>query len=347
MTKDGFTYAIEALPWQECARLIQSCNARNRPITERRVETIARSMKQDRFFTIHQGIALDPSGQVIDGQHRLMAAARAKRELRILVCRYTDARLAEEAMAIFDSGRMRSTADGLAIGGVMPTEDAKAMTATVNAMVTILGPHDGIKYPKLDVQEVGEFYKANREAIRWSIAHIPARRGGAFVRGSFAIAWRSNPGSVAELAAQIAEGTCLPGSAAALWNRAFADGLLTPTKRSDGLNVAWRALRIIKVHVCGEKPPVRLHTSDEALRWFVAAKSAVPPVAVSEATGTPVTINDQILRFLPADGASIGDIAKSIGKPYNNTTTRLQRLVERGLVVKSRPGFYVPAKAAA
>ncbi len=344
-TKDApLSLTIETIPWQECARLIQNCNARNRPLSEKRIETLIRPMKQDRFLLTHQGVAFDQNGDVIDGQHRLAAAARAKKDLCVVVARYTNATLANEAMAIFDSGRSRSMADGLAIGGIMPKEDAKAMTAVVNVLALVTGGY------KLDLQETGEFYKAHRESVRWAIGAIPAKRGGSYIRAAFAIAYEVSPVKVAELAAQINEGTALPNTAASLWNRAVAGGLLTtPGGTSARRDVTYRALRILKAHVVGEAPPSKIYTSDEALQWFLAQRQHVmKPVSEPPASGEkPNGIQGKILAVLPAGGARISDIARKLDKRAQQISKQLSTLVERGLVTKERHGFYVPVQAAA
>lgn len=85
-------------------------------------------------------------------------------------------------MAIFDSGRSRSTADGLAIGGVMPKENSKEMTAICNVMISLMGARgDGNLRTTLDLQETAEFYKAHRESVRWAIAAFQSKRGGSYL----------------------------------------------------------------------------------------------------------------------------------------------------------------------
>jgi len=342
--KDPLSFAVETIPWQECARLIQNCNARNRPLSEKRVETLARCQTQGRFLLTHQGIAFDPAGNIIDGQHRLASAARTKKDLRVLVCRYTNAQHANEAMAIFDSGRARSTADGLAIGGVMPKEDAKAMTAVVNVMALLMAKF------KLDLQETGEFYRSYREAIRWSVANIPPKRGGAYVRAAFAIAWCVDAKKTSELAAQINEGAALPGTAAALWNRAFADGLLaTPGGTTERRSVTWRALRILKSHLTGEKAPQKLYTSDEAFQWFMAQMGETTPASslpvVEENLLSP--LQTEILKIMPPRGSRLLDITGAVNRSMSHVQHNLTQMVDRGVVRKARRGFYVPTMAAA
>lgn len=338
------TFAIETIPWQECARQIQNCTALNRSLSERRVDTITRSMSQDRFMTTHQGIAYDPAGNPIDGQHRLASAARAKKDLTILVARYTSAAYAKDAMAIFDSGRSRSTADGLAIGGVMPKENSKEMTAICNVMISLMGARgDGNLRTTLDLQETAEFYKAHRESVRWAIAAFQSKRGGSYLRAAFAISYEVSPKKTAELAAQIQEGVGLPGTAAALWNRSFADGTLTTTGGfSHRREALLKALRILKAHVAGEKPPAKLYASDDAFNWFMAQRGvAVKPLRHQETETSIDSLKDKILKAIPAHGARACEIARAVNRSTSQVSQKLMDMVNKGSLTKPRVGFYL------
>lgn len=50
-----------------------TANELNRPINQFKVEEWATAMKTGRWRDIHQGVAIDTEGRVLDGQHRLMA----------------------------------------------------------------------------------------------------------------------------------------------------------------------------------------------------------------------------------------------------------------------------------
>jgi hypothetical protein len=322
MNNRPFTYGIETLPWEECARLIQREDVANRKLMTARVNTLARAVAGDRFYMTHQGVAFDPAGRLIDGQHRVAAHAKEKRDYVGLVCRYTSAAYAQQVMAVFDSGRSRSMADGLAIGGLAPKDQAKKITAVCNVLFDLYSDRKGTLARRwMDLQETANFYQAHRDAIDWCVAMIPDRRGSAYVRASFALAWEVDASKTAELNAQIQEGTGVPGSAAALWNRAHAAGLLTT---GGGYNerreVALRALRILKAHLADEPAPSQLRTTPEGLRWMLAKRGVTlaepAPLHAAQATLKAADVpshKDKIEVFLRTHpGASVGDVARTI-----------------------------------
>jgi hypothetical protein len=339
MSASPFTYGIETITWEECARLVQNCEARNRPIAAKRVDTLARAVDGRRFYMTHQGVALDPARNVIDGQHRLAAHAKTKTDYVGLVCRYTDAVYAARVMAVFDSGRSRSTADGLAIGGVMKSEEARDATAVANVLHRLLGEDRG---KALDLQETSDVFELHKAAIRWAISAVPKARGGAVIRAAFALAWEVAPAKVSEFAAQVCEGAAAPGSAAALWNRALADGLLDPSGGSDKRREAClRALRILKAHISGEKTPDKLYTSEEALAWFMKATGMPAPEVSPIARLSP--LETKILAAIPKNGARLGDIARAVERHPTQVRHNLDRMETVGVVKKPETGFYVRA----
>lgn len=339
-----FSYGFETIPWEQCARLVQSCEAKNRRLSASRVDTLTRAVDGGRFFATHQGIALDPKGNLIDGQHRLAAHARAKTDYLGLVCRYHDQAYAEQVMAVFDSGRTRSTADGLAIGGVMSAEDATAATAICNVFSYFF-----TRVTALDVQETAAFYRAHAKSIQWAIKALPPRRGGAHIRAAFALSWEVDAKKTTELAAQIDAGVGVPGSAAALWNRAHADGALTARGgRQDRFDVAKRALRILRAHVSGEPAPSKLYTDDTSLQWFMAKlndPARAPQIEAPPPEVRLTRVEDQIFTSIPRDGIRLGALAKAVDKSPSWVRGCLIRLEQLGVVKRPSTGFYMRAAA--
>jgi len=354
--KAPFTFAIETITWEDCARLVQNCKVRNRKLSVKRVERLARAVTSKRFYITHQGVALDPHGEIIDGQHRFAAHAQSRTDFTGLVSRYSSSSEAELAMGIFDSGRSRSMADGLAIGGTMSPEDSRDLTAVCVVLRDLFGPRAVI----LDIQEMGDFYKAHKEEVNWCITAIPKKRGGAYVRAAFAMAWKVNKSKTSELAAQIREGAALPGSAAALWNRAFADGLLTTAGgRSERISNALKTLRILKAHICNEDVPKRLTASEDSLKWFLeklTKKGVLPPAPVGkELVALPGEVaklqfsrlETKVLSAMSSNGTRVLDIANAVGAQQGSVSVCLMRLHSRGLVDRVSRGVYKVVKAAA
>ena len=65
-------------------------NAANRPLSKNRVKAFSKLIKDGDFRTTHQGIALNGSGAVVDGQHRLYAIIDAGIPVRMVVAHYAE-----------------------------------------------------------------------------------------------------------------------------------------------------------------------------------------------------------------------------------------------------------------
>lgn len=88
-------------------------NPKNRLFKPRLVEQLARDIADGDFHLTHQGIAFADNGDLLDGQHRLMAIVKADKPVQLYVTRSLPA----EAMNIIDVGSKRTHADALMISG--------------------------------------------------------------------------------------------------------------------------------------------------------------------------------------------------------------------------------------
>lgn len=94
--------------------MLETKNTRNRPLNPNTVDTYSRIIKDGRWKTTHQGIALDSDGALIDGQHRLAAIAQAGVPVKIMMTYNVD----PEEFSVIDVGRRRTPADALGIAGI-------------------------------------------------------------------------------------------------------------------------------------------------------------------------------------------------------------------------------------
>lgn len=93
------------------ARDLLSRNTSNRSISDKLVDAIARDIVQGRWMLTHQGIALDPDFNLLDGQHRLLAIMKANRAVPICVT-YNVQNPNQAAFGIIDTNnRPRSARD--------------------------------------------------------------------------------------------------------------------------------------------------------------------------------------------------------------------------------------------
>ena len=97
---------IETITPEIAEKYLQS-NKVNRPIRQNHVGDIARDIKAGKFNTTHQGIAFDEQGNLIDGQHRLLACVKAGVPIQIQVTRGEPA----SNMANIDNGAKRNFRD--------------------------------------------------------------------------------------------------------------------------------------------------------------------------------------------------------------------------------------------
>ena len=87
-------------------RWLAQNTSNNRPLSQATVQLYARDMREGRWQLTHQGIAFNPTGELVDGQHRLHAIVMADIPIEMTVARG----FRIEYDSPIDQGRNRSTA---------------------------------------------------------------------------------------------------------------------------------------------------------------------------------------------------------------------------------------------
>lgn len=95
----------------DMAQRFVSHNTNNRPITQGRIDDFARIIREDKWVTSHQGIAIAPDGRLLDGQHRCYGIIKAGKAVRMNVSYDVD----PESFAVMDCGKARTIADRLCL----------------------------------------------------------------------------------------------------------------------------------------------------------------------------------------------------------------------------------------
>ncbi|MFD4315203.1 hypothetical protein [Streptomyces sp. NPDC058548] len=111
----------------ELAAVLLERESHNRRVDQGHVALLAAAIQRGHWQLTHQGIALDGSlsdGAVIDGQHRLRAVVKAGTAVPMVVFEHVP----RETFSVLDTGRRRSSADALALGG---ESDPTLLAATV------------------------------------------------------------------------------------------------------------------------------------------------------------------------------------------------------------------------
>lgn len=114
-------------------------NTNNRKVKRDRVSTLASDIATGRWEVNGETIKFDIDGNLIDGQHRLLAAIKAKRAIQTFVVRG----LPRKAQDTVDAGAQRSAGDVLAIHGALHTN-------TLAATVRVVSAYDNQLLPALD-----------------------------------------------------------------------------------------------------------------------------------------------------------------------------------------------------
>jgi hypothetical protein len=106
MTK--ISYAIEEISPKRAQEYLEA-NKLNRKVTPVTVTAYARDMEQEKWRFTGAPISFDVDGNLLDGQHRLLAIIRSGTTQKFLVVRGLDT----ESRQAMDIGRKRSVADNL------------------------------------------------------------------------------------------------------------------------------------------------------------------------------------------------------------------------------------------
>ena len=127
------TSKIEKITPEIAAKMLLK-NINNRPITQSRVMEYAREMRIKNFHFTGEAIKFDGDGNLLDGQHRLLAVEESKETVEMLVIRGLD----KEAFKYMDTGRTRQAQDVLAIEGIKNAPKIAAMVKFILIFTRLL-----------------------------------------------------------------------------------------------------------------------------------------------------------------------------------------------------------------
>lgn len=105
----------------------------NRTVTNWKVDQYANDMREGNWVETSATIKFDESGNLIDGQHRLLAIVEAELPVRMAVSRGEPA----DAVHVIDTGQARTPSASLAVAGVVSHGAAPQAAATANALNAI------------------------------------------------------------------------------------------------------------------------------------------------------------------------------------------------------------------
>lgn len=140
-------------------------NTHNRKLRERDIKTYARDMRSGNWLLTGEGVKFASDGSLLDGQHRLTAIARTG----VTVPMYVMRGISPEAQGVMDTGRKRTAADALTIGGERNTS---MLAATVRLA---LGVQSGVADP-------GRYEPTHSEVEDFISAHPDVRSAIDFIK---------------------------------------------------------------------------------------------------------------------------------------------------------------------
>lgn len=103
-------------------QILTSNNNKNRKIRTTRLKHLTNSILNGEWRVTSQGIALDPEGNLVDGQHRLAAVIKADRPIRIMLARNVD----PSTFGVIDCGASRTASDALNVAGCLNSTSTAA-----------------------------------------------------------------------------------------------------------------------------------------------------------------------------------------------------------------------------
>jgi hypothetical protein len=169
-----------ALEW------LENANSRNRPLSQNHINKLARDMKNGQWKLTHEGIAFDPNGVLLDGQHRLWAIVESETAIQTLVF-YN---VASDSVLTINGGRPRTVVDILKIAN----RDGHLSNSHTSTLRAMLGGYGTL--PTLTPQETSEILAIHREAIDFAVKHLSYCRSqgicNATTRAVIARAWYSS-----------------------------------------------------------------------------------------------------------------------------------------------------------
>lgn len=165
------------------AKKLLAGNVVNRPLRKARVDLYAKYMANNQWRVTGESIVLSPTGQLLQGQHRLSACIQADAPFTTVVVRGVE----PTAMGVMDTGLARTASDMFSMAGIHNTAGQAAM---VRQLIGIKGGFatNTSRMSLITRDELMTFYNEHSEELgaAWTLA----RETGIALRYSRA-AWAS------------------------------------------------------------------------------------------------------------------------------------------------------------
>ena len=107
------TFEVVTMTPQWASQLLGQTTQKNRKFKKRHIDRLTHTIKTGGWLLTAQGIALDSSDNILDGQHRLAAVVKAEKPIQIMLGRNLDPSI----FNVVDTGATRTAGDALEILG--------------------------------------------------------------------------------------------------------------------------------------------------------------------------------------------------------------------------------------
>lgn len=138
--------------------------SRNRAVSQKRVSLYAAMMKRGAWYLTNAGLAFDEYGQLIDGQHRLLAVVNSQTPTKMLVVR----ELPHKAQIVLDQPLIRRGHDQIAIKEGWEVRPIHLAVAK-QMIYSISAGGKAVNDMTTDVLLMDEFYRRYHRAIEFAV----------------------------------------------------------------------------------------------------------------------------------------------------------------------------------
>ena len=154
------TFGIEQITPDFAERVLETKNSKNRSMRPANLKRLVNAIDNGEWILTNQGIAFDQDGNLLDGQHRLLAIVKTGKTLPIMVARNMDPKI----FNCVDTGAARNAADGLHIEGC--TSSSKHLAAGIKVYLLYKNfPRGSWTYATVPTHsEILQEYKDNLES---------------------------------------------------------------------------------------------------------------------------------------------------------------------------------------
>ncbi|EDL8063752.1 hypothetical protein CTA21_16500 [Salmonella enterica] len=139
----------------------------NRKVSKSNVKKFAKDMREGKWTFNGEGIKISPDGELLDGQHRLLAIIEAGVAVELLVI----FDVPFESLPTMDSGRNRSSADSLTIFSELTGKPAQVMASGIKSLICYDSDDHGVwningrRFREITNPVVTDYYNANKEEL--------------------------------------------------------------------------------------------------------------------------------------------------------------------------------------